>query len=307
MLSIGTRWADDDVMGKILEEEDGDWTVIDLPVYCDDPEHDLLNREEGEVLWPEYLDVDYVESKRKQMGEYWFMCEMMGRPVPFEGNMCSPEDFGSFARTPSLREQKTRVMSVDLAIATGKYSDSTCITILDYDQGEYYVMKQHSGKWDSQQTLREISKMYNYHHPDALYIEDVGFQRSYIEHLLNMGIPAMPFRPPKDGKSNRIPSKEVKIMQIIPYIQAGMVHLHTTEDFTPLKEELRAFPSGSHDDHLDSLYMAIVKCTGGSPYTRGDPSKHYEYSRGKKADEGRPKSVFFDENDNPYSVKEGAW
>lgn len=298
ILSIGTRWAPDDVMGKIMEDED-DWTVIDLPVYCDDPDNDLLGRKEGEVLWPEHLDKDYIEERRRSMGEYWFSCEYMGRPVPFDGDVCNPEDFGSFARTPSLRDQKTRVMTVDLAISEGKYADSTVITILDYDKGGFYVMKQHGGHWNSTTALNEISKMYNYFHPDSLYIEDVGFQRSYIEHLLRMGVPAMPFRPPKDGKSNRNPSKEVKIMQIIPYIQGGLVYLHTTEDFTPLKEELRAFPNGSHDDYLDSLYMAIIKSGGGNPYTEGDPSKYYTFSTGYKAQEGRPKSVFM--SNNPYS------
>lgn len=48
-----TRWHEDDLAGRILKAEGGQWEVIIFPAIKEDLTNDLDTREIGEVLWPE--------------------------------------------------------------------------------------------------------------------------------------------------------------------------------------------------------------------------------------------------------------
>ena len=297
MLLVTTRWSEDDIGAHILKENDKEdntekWTVLNLPAICTEPENDLLGREFGDALWPERWPIKSLLEKKQLLGTYWFESEYQGNPVPLTGEIMNPDLFGNFSRTPNTRDNKSRIMSVDLAISTSPRADETVITILDFDQNNFYVQKQFCGRWDSNTSTEEIAKKYNYYHPDALYIETVGFQKVIVDNLINLGIPVQRF------EDNR--PKEVKLMELIPILEQGRIYLNTTEDWELLKHQLRAFPRGQHDDRIDSLWMGVSKSGGGNPYTKSD--KSYDYSERAIQTKGRPKSVFVDRN--PYSASQ---
>ena len=74
-LGIGTRWHEDETMGRILPEgyagesgymrgRDGNvWYVLCLPAQCE-REDDVLGREVGEYIWPEWFGEDFWNDKR---------------------------------------------------------------------------------------------------------------------------------------------------------------------------------------------------------------------------------------------------
>lgn len=72
LVVISTRWHEDDLMGRLLAKEPTRWTVIKIPMEAD--ENDILGRQPGERLWPEYFTEDMVtEAKanpRKWQGAY---------------------------------------------------------------------------------------------------------------------------------------------------------------------------------------------------------------------------------------------
>lgn len=82
---IGTRWNEDDLQGRILQEAGDEWDVVSLPMVAED-DNDILNRQPGELLWPEWFTVEMVlEAQREpalwnslyqqrptaEMGDYW--------------------------------------------------------------------------------------------------------------------------------------------------------------------------------------------------------------------------------------------
>lgn len=62
-LVIHTRWHEDDLIGRLLETQPGQWTVINLPAICEDDD-DPLGREVGEALWPEKFSLASLEQTR---------------------------------------------------------------------------------------------------------------------------------------------------------------------------------------------------------------------------------------------------
>jgi predicted phage terminase large subunit-like protein len=74
-VGIGTRWHEDETMGRILPEgysgesgymmgRDGNvWYVLCVPAECERTD-DPLGREPGEMIWPEWFTEEYWEDKR---------------------------------------------------------------------------------------------------------------------------------------------------------------------------------------------------------------------------------------------------
>lgn len=296
-LLVSTRWSEDDICSHVMDEED--WTIVDLPAECLDEETDPLNRKLGEALWPERWPKTELVKRRTRLGEYWYNCTYLNRPVPLTGNMMDPELFNSYYRCPVLRDQRHRIMTVDLAISESPRADETVITILDVVRGTdkpgFYVDKQIAGRWNSNRSTREIAKQYNLFHPDMLFVETVGFQKVIADNLRDMGIPVLNFQ------DNR--KKEVKLLELLPFMEQGKIYLKTGEDWDVLKHQVRSFPLSPKDDRHESLWMAISKAGGGNPYT--ESNQYHEFSEGaKKRDANRPEKMhIWDNNRVPYSIK----
>ena len=198
------------------------------------------------------------------MGEYWFNTTYLGICVPQSGNMIDPEKIGHFDRTPSVRTAKQRILYVDPAFTDGNLNpraDETVISILDYDQGNFYLFKQYAGRWATSKTKKEITKAYNYWKPDTAWIEEVSASKIMINDLLDDGIPIRGYKPGNQKKESRL-------MELIPYIEAGRLFFKTQEDWSTLLEQIRATPFCRFDDRIDSLYGAIHNIAGsGNPFT----------------------------------------
>lgn len=61
---ICTRWHEDDLAGRILQEEGDEWDVISIPMECDSLD-DPLGRKIGEMLWPEWFTPDMVATAKR--------------------------------------------------------------------------------------------------------------------------------------------------------------------------------------------------------------------------------------------------
>ena len=60
---IMTRWHQDDLAGRLLEREEGDWRVIELPMEA--RPNDPLGRQTGERLWAEHFTAEMVEIAKR--------------------------------------------------------------------------------------------------------------------------------------------------------------------------------------------------------------------------------------------------
>ena len=130
-----TRWHEDDLVGKLLKEQPGQWTLLRLPALAESQEErdennrhmslpsgeaDPLGREEGEALSPQRFSAKELNSIRKDVGSVVFGSEYQGSPRAPEGNMINRAWLP--IREMGLPQALVRVRYWDKAASTKKGS-----------------------------------------------------------------------------------------------------------------------------------------------------------------------------------------
>jgi predicted phage terminase large subunit-like protein len=82
IILVSTRWHEDDLVGRILQEEAERWRVLNIPMEAESAD-DPLGRQVGERLWPEWFTPEMV-AVAKRDPRLWSAL-YQGRPVPDEG------------------------------------------------------------------------------------------------------------------------------------------------------------------------------------------------------------------------------
>jgi len=86
VIIVLTRWHEDDLAGRLLQEEPEKWEVISLPALAE--ENDLLGRDQNEPLWPEYgFDYNWAIDRKKSVGSFVWAALFQQRPAPSGGGI----------------------------------------------------------------------------------------------------------------------------------------------------------------------------------------------------------------------------
>jgi len=121
------------------------------------------------------------------------------------------------------------------------------------------------GRWDFP-TLREKAvEKYVKHSPDSIVIEKKASGQSLIQDLRLAGLPIQEYQPDRDKVSRA-------------YAVSSL--FHNARIYAPLKkvwatetiEECRQFPSGPHDDIVDSVTQAVLYVRNGGYLEHSDNS-----------------------------------
>lgn len=148
-VGIGTRWHEDEIMGRILpagysgasgymECRDGNvWLVICLAAECE-REDDPLGRMKGEMIWPEWFGEDYWAEKRMNPRSWGSLYQQ--RPAPEEGIMFKREDFKYYDVLPD----GLNYICIDPAVSEEDDADDTAILVFRVDEfARMYLISRH--------------------------------------------------------------------------------------------------------------------------------------------------------------------
>ena len=89
--------------------------------------------------------------------------------------------------------------------------------------------------------------------PDALIVEAKATGAPLIFELRAMGIPVQEFTPSKGN------DKIARLNAVADMFASGMVWVPDTRWAEELVEEVASFPSGEHDDLVDSMTQALLR------------------------------------------------
>ena len=120
---LHTRWHPDDLIGQLAKEED--FSLINIPAVDT----------EGNALWEAHRPLDWLDKKRRVIGEYDWAALYMGQPRPRGGAV-----FGEPAYYRDLPPDSfTSGHGCDLAYTAKTHADfSVCVTMLRHGD-MYYV------------------------------------------------------------------------------------------------------------------------------------------------------------------------
>ena len=125
LVSIGTRWHSDDVLGRLATSDGEAWHVIRLPALAE--EDDPLGREPGEALWPARFPVAALKAQRAEMGEYPFLSLYQQAPVSTSGGIFRLVREVSIHKPDVPQAEHVYVFGCDW----GRKVDATVISIFD--------------------------------------------------------------------------------------------------------------------------------------------------------------------------------
>lgn len=252
---IGARWHPEDLIGWVLEEHAAEgWEVITLPAMAE--EGDVLNRREGDPLWPARFDLAALERIKAVQGSNWWPLYQQ-RPTAKEGAIFKRQWFGTYETPPDDRDVIQIVQSWDTAFKANETADYSVCTTWATTRTSYYLLDVWRGRVEFPRLLaitKELAAMWK---PHALLIEDKASGTPLGQTLrASTPLPMIPVQVLTD--------KVARANVTTPLVEAGRVFIPRNarwlEDFLA---EVCSFPASRNDDQLDSMTQALEYFRGG--------------------------------------------
>lgn len=263
LIIIMTRWHEDDLVGRILdpqnpyynEEEATSWRIINLPALAD--ENDVLGRQEGEPLWPERFDEEYLHGMRRN-DPRGFTALYQGRPTPADGSMFKALHIRTYARMSEMPTMDSLRFygASDHAVATGSANDKTCIGIigLDRDDDIWLMPDLIWGRMPSDQQVERVIDLMLKYKPMMWFGEKGVISKSIGPFLRKRMLErraycAIDEIAPVEDKAQRAQSI---------FARHAMMKVHYPQFakwYADARDQLLKFPSGTFNDFVDMMSL----------------------------------------------------
>lgn len=257
IILVATRWHQDDLLGRILESEVDQWEVVNIPAEAEDG--DLLGREVGQWLWPDYWaengDPDYYERMKNTMLPYWWSAQFQGRPTPEGGGILLRDDW-QWYRKSDLPALDQVCQSWDLPLKDKRTSDYAVGEVWGRAGADLYLLDLARDHMDMERVVGHMQTFALKYRAIAKLIEDSAMGPQLISTFQHKVAGMIPV-PPKGSKMSRA-------LNVVPYMRGHNIWLPMNDDGSKPKwvmdfvEECAAFDKGTYDDQVDSFTQAVT-------------------------------------------------
>ena len=281
IVHITTRWHQDDLAGRLLQREAGEWTVLRFPALGETQEErdendkylglptgqpDWVGRKPGEALCPKRFSAKTLEQTRLDVGSRVWAAEYDGVPRPLEGDRFKRDWFKILERFPSRPEKFARYW--DKASTEG--GGSLTAGVLMAKCGDAYVIADVvEGAWSAarrdramlatarrDETMRQGVQIYHEQEPGS-----GGKDSADATNRLLAGF---------NVHSDRVTgSKDSRLEPLAAAAEAGNVYLLRGDWNAAFLEELCALPGVKQRDRSDAAGGGYTKLAKAQGWERG--------------------------------------
>ncbi len=263
---VMTRWHEDDLVGRIFSQFSGEilqnWEQISLPAIA--IENDPIGRAVGEPLWAERFDVDLLRERQQTIGNYWFSALYQQQPIPQGTSIFRRQNFRYYDEKENYyifkdnnnhrfiqKDDLTIMATCDLAISTSETADYTVVLVFAKNfENDILILDIIRERFETTHHFNLLKSIYDKHHPVIIGIENVQYQKSLIQRLLQAGLPIKSLRPDKDKISRALAIASIQ--------EAGKIYFPRNAHFTnEFERELLNFPKSKHDDQVDAFAYIV--------------------------------------------------
>jgi len=240
-------------------ENNPDWerwtySTYDNP-YVDKSELEIAKREIGSFLFSQEYEAQFVEQTGGLIKSEWFKYYTKQTLSEFndEGNYQDYIYIQTQDRAVRLEDLKIYT-TVDLATSTKESADFTVVTTIGVDkENNVYVLDVIRKRIEAPDIVKLLEQVYEKWQPTSIGVESAGFQLALIQIIRRQTtLPIVKLKADKDKLSRALP--------LSAKMEAGMVFFpNDALWYSDLEKELLVFPSGDHDDQVDSLAYAILQ------------------------------------------------
>jgi predicted phage terminase large subunit-like protein len=239
IILIQTRWHEDDLAGRLLEQEakGGDkWRKLILPAILSD----------GTALWPQRYDVEALNRIKRAIGPRDFSALYQQEPSPDEGTFFKRE---WFERHTKIDEPHHFYLASDYAVTDGggDYTEHGVFAI--GASGKIYHADWWSGQTSSDVWIDELLRLIKKWKPICAFGE-AGVIQKAIEPMLRRRMIETGTRCRMEWLSS-IHDKATRARGFQSRAAMGEVSLRDDDDGERILNQLLKFPAGKHDDAVD--------------------------------------------------------
>lgn len=261
-VAINTRWHEDDPAGRILplnyngesgwvKGRDGnDWYVVCIPAEAE-REDDVLGREIGEYIWPEWFPPGHFDSFKRNARTWSALYQQ--RPAPESGDYFQSEWLKPYEVLPP--RDTLRVYGASDYAVTNDGGDYTVHIVVGVDnEHNIYVLDLWRGQKASDVWVETFCDLVKFWRPIG-WAEETGqiesgvgpfLHKRLMERQLFIARTQFPSRKDKTVRAQSIRGRMA--MQ-------GLYVNHGAPWYPDLKNELMSFPNGHNDDQADALSL----------------------------------------------------
>jgi predicted phage terminase large subunit-like protein len=251
VLIVMTRWHHDDLVGRLLIDNPGDWDIYHLPAISDD----------GKALWPERFSIDVLRDRQRMLGSRVFEALYQGRPSPAEGGVFH-RDWIRYGE--AFPKDAIRCRYWDKA-ATHEGGDWTVGCLMAFKDGRYAIediVRLQGSSYEVEQTIRQTAERDGPRVRIRMEQEPGSSGVDVIGHYSRNVLVGFDFRPDKVTGS-----KSLRAQTMSAALENGNLIIVRGSWNRDLIDEMLEFPYGKHDDQVDACsgaYRELSQCLGTS-------------------------------------------
>lgn len=270
---IMTRWHEDDLVGRLTDEEysqmmreissEYDMLSFVYPAECENPETDLIGRKAGEFLTPERFSEEWynrhkfeIINGKKHLSSTWNALFQQNPVV--EGDNLFSRDRLHMVKRDEVPNNLKLCRFWDLAAATSRRNDFSVGALCGYDKKtkDFWILDVKREKLNGAQIYRTIGITGMLDQCPCVIEGQSGF-KSFADLV------ATQLKGRVNVKTVSVGSD--KLTRAMPWLNAvnlGKVHVVIAPWNNSLFNEVESFPVGTHDDQVDAISGAYSFLVG---------------------------------------------
>ncbi len=256
IIVVMTRWHKRDLTGQILKSSlqrvgSDEWELIEFPALMPS----------DEPLWPEFWPKDELEALRNELPAPKWNAQYQQNPTSEEGALVKREWWKTWEKDkPPMCE--FIIQSWDTAFLKTQRADfSACTTWGVFyhpdgsgiEQPNIILLDAHKERLEFPELKKTAYEMWVDWQPDAFIVEAKAAGTPLIFELRAMGIPVSEYTPSRGN------DKISRVNAVSDLFASGIVWAPELRFAEEVIEEFAAFPSGEHDDLVDSSTQALLR------------------------------------------------
>jgi len=281
---LHTRWHQRDLIGRLLKDsamnEGGDnYEAFEFPAILNE------GTPEEKSIWPEQWTLESLQQTRASMHHImwqWY-AQYQQNPTAAEAAIIKRDWIKWWTKdTPPAVD--FIVQSFDTALTTKQRSDfSVCHTWGVWHSEEdgtqnVILLNKVKGKYEFPELKKMAHEQFEEWQPDSVIVEAKASGQPLIDEMRRSGIFVQDFSP---GKGQ---DKIARLNAVADMFASGHVWFPETSWASQTVEEILAFPSGEHDDEVDTMTLALQRVRkGGLLQLRTDRDDNEVFHRARRA------------------------
>jgi predicted phage terminase large subunit-like protein len=279
IIIVMTRWSKKDLTGQVVkaaaQRSGEEWEVIDFPALLPS----------GRPLWPEFWSRIELEALKAELPNAKWQAQYMQQPTS-DVSAIIKREWWKIWEEDYPPQCEFLIQSWDTAFLKTQRSDySACTTWGVFyhpddtgaEQANIILLNAFKKRMEFPELKQKAFEEWKEWEPDAMIVEAKAAGSPLIFELRAMGIPVQEFTPSKGN------DKIARLNAVADLFASGHVWVPNTSWAEELVEEVASFPSGEHDDLVDSMSQALLRYRrGGFIRLESDEPDEIKYFKSKR-------------------------